>query len=88
MRLVIAAIVTLLLGPALDRAQADPYRWCANYGGGFDDGGFQNCYFMTLEQCQAAVSGVGGYCSPNQFYDGRPVTTPEDLKPRQRRRAR
>jgi hypothetical protein len=50
-------------------AQADPYRWCAEYGGGFDGGG-TNCYFVTIEQCRAAVSGVGGFCRPNPFYTG------------------
>ena len=50
-------------------AQADPYRWCADYTvlGGI---GARNCYFMTLGQCRAAVSGVGGMCIPNPFYDG------------------
>src|ERR1700760_3203300 len=36
-------------------AKADPYRWCAEYGN-FGGGG-TNCYFMTLGQCQAAISG-------------------------------
>jgi hypothetical protein len=64
--------------------QADPYRWCAQYGGiGGDDAG-TNCYFLTLEQCRAAVSGIGGYCVPNPFYDGRPVTTPGTPAPRRK----
>ena len=50
-------------------AKADPYRWCAEYGG-FRGGGGTNCYFATLEQCRAAVSGVGGFCRPNPFYTG------------------
>lgn len=55
-----------------DVAQADPYRWCADYTvlGGI---GARNCYFMTLEQCRATVSGVGGMCVPNPFYDGTPI---------------
>jgi hypothetical protein len=57
----------------INHGQADPYRWCAEYGGGGT-----NCYFLTLEQCRAAVSGVGGFCVPNNFYDGRAVTTPEE----------
>ena len=60
-----------------DTAQADPYRWCALYGGGGQGGG-RNCYFITLEQCRWAISGNGGDCVPNPFYDGRPVVTPED----------
>ena len=65
--------------------QADPYRWCAEYGGGSFGGGGSNCYFMTIEQCRAAVSGVGGFCRVNAFYDGRPVVTPEDRPSRRRR---
>ena len=67
-------------------ASADPYKWCALYNAG-RGGGAQNCYFVTLEQCQAAVSGVGGFCTQNQFYDGLPVRTPEDgVRPAKRKR--
>jgi hypothetical protein len=65
-------------------AQADPYRWCAEYGGGRSGGGGTNCYFMTIQQCRAAISGLGGFCRQNNFYDGKPVRTPEDSY-RQRR---
>ncbi len=69
MRFAVAALVTLIAGLMLDspQAQADPYRWCAQYGG---RSGATNCYFMTIGQCQAAVSGVGGFCRPNPFYTG------------------
>jgi uncharacterized protein DUF3551 len=67
MRLVIAVLVMLVAGSLIDSAKADPYRWCAQYSG---RGGGTNCYFMTFGQCQAAVSGVGGYCRPNPFYTG------------------
>jgi hypothetical protein len=50
-------------------AQADPYRWCADYGGG-GDGGRSNCYFITRAQCEATVAGVGGFCRHNHFYTG------------------
>ena len=59
----------LLYGVSGNLAQADPYRWCAEYGGGRGGGG-TNCYFMTFGQCQAAISGVGGFCRPNPFYTG------------------
>jgi hypothetical protein len=69
MRIGVAALVGLILGLAADAAQADPYRWCAEYSGrGL--GGSSNCGFMTLGQCQATVSGIGGYCRPNPFYTG------------------
>ena len=48
-------------------ASADPYRWCAVGIGG---DGLSNCYFLTLEQCRAAVSGAGYFCRPNNFYTG------------------
>jgi len=56
-------------------ASAEPYRWCAIYGGG-RGGGAGNCGFVTLEQCRATVSGIGGFCQENLFYTGpqdRPV---------------
>jgi hypothetical protein len=75
MRIVILGALALLVSNSIvDRAAADPYRWCADYGIGSDAG--TNCYFMTLEQCRASASGVGGFCRPNGFYDGQPVTSP------------
>jgi Protein of unknown function (DUF3551) len=60
-------------------AQADPYRWCAKYGGG--TGAATNCGFVTIDQCRAAISGNGGYCVPNPFFDGRPIATPSAQRP-------
>jgi hypothetical protein len=45
----------------------DPYPWCAVYGGSFS--GSSNCGFKTLQQCMATVTGIGGSCEPNQFYN-------------------
>jgi hypothetical protein len=53
---------------------AEPYKWCANYGG--DMGGSSNCGFTTWDQCMATVSGIGGSCDINQFYTGPEQTTP------------
>jgi hypothetical protein len=79
MRLALAAALALLAAATSEPAQADPYRWCADYGGRT---GGTNCYFVTLEQCRAAISGMTtGTCRPNPFYDGTPVDAP-------RRRAR
>jgi hypothetical protein len=33
-------------------------------------GGASNCGFVTIEQCRATISGIGGSCEPNQFYTG------------------
>lgn len=71
MRIVLAAFAFLAAGSLFEPANADPYGWCAEYGGG--RGGGRNCYFVTLQQCRAAISGIGGYCTPNQFYTGTPA---------------
>jgi len=49
-------------------AHADPYKWCAVYGG--RDGGARNCGFVSFEQCMATLSGMGGFCQENPFYTG------------------
>jgi Protein of unknown function (DUF3551) len=82
----IASLLIAAAGSFAETATADPYRWCAQYSGGGHGGG-TNCYFITLRQCQETVFGVGGYCVPNNFYDGRPVTTPGERINRGRNRA-
>jgi hypothetical protein len=34
--------------------------WCAHFSTGLND-----CSFYSFQQCTAALSGVGGICSPN-----------------------
>ena len=75
MRIVFAVLISLMAGSAFTSAKADPYKWCAIMGGG-EEGGMTNCYFVTLQQCQATVSGVGGFCRVNLWYDGRPEGAP------------
>jgi len=41
---------------------ARDYPWCEREPG---NGGSLQCRFMTLQQCQAAASGLGGGCSQN-----------------------
>ena len=79
----LAVLTGVIGGSAIETAQADPYKWCALYSAG-RGGGAQNCWFVTLEQCKMAVSGVGGFCTVNQFYDGRPVTTPGEAPRKQK----
>lgn len=62
----IALMASLLLTPPARAAFY--YPWCAVYGG--EDGGGTNCGFSTIEQCRATISGMGGFCAPNQFYTG------------------
>ncbi len=76
-------LLTALALPAVlpSAAHADPYRWCAVYGGR-GDGMTTNCGFVTHKQCMATVSGIGGWCEPNQFYDGRTYDGSEYRPPR------
>jgi hypothetical protein len=78
-----AIVVTLIAMLTVVPAQADPYRWCGIHGGG--SAAITNCYFVTLEQCRASMSGNGGWCVPNQFYDGRGIHAPADPTMRRRR---
>jgi hypothetical protein len=73
MRIALAAIALALIWPA-GHAAADPYRWCAEYGD--DLGGSTSCYFVTLEQCRAAISGNGGFCRQNFYYSGPDAAMP------------
>jgi hypothetical protein len=82
------AAVAVLAGGALlgaTESRADPYRWCADYGGG-DNGGGTNCGFVTLQQCMATVSGIGGFCRENPFYDGIPFDRAPAPKRKPKRR--
>jgi hypothetical protein len=80
-----ALTIALLLCGFAGTAQADPYRWCAQYSG---RDGATNCWFLTYEQCRAAISGNGGFCRVNNFYDGRPIVTPEETYGKARRHGR
>jgi Protein of unknown function (DUF3551) len=70
MRVLVLAVFALgaaILAPHSGGAQyaAEFFPYCAHY---FDKGGSSNCYFSSLEQCRAAVSGVGGYCNGNPWF--------------------
>src|SRR5258707_1148371 len=69
MRLAIAAFAVLTATSLIGDAKADPYRWCADYGGAGRGGG-THCYFVTLEQCRAATGGKGGFSPPTAFSPG------------------
>jgi hypothetical protein len=69
--LALGAVMTIGLIDAATPASAQG-AWCANYSG---RSGSTNCGFYTFAQCRAAVSGVGGFCSPSPYvtYVDRPV---------------
>ncbi|MGE5165401.1 MAG: DUF3551 domain-containing protein [Sphingobacteriales bacterium] len=73
-RTILLAALSVPAALALTPAHAyerpyDPYRWCAVYSG--KGGGASNCGFLTWQQCMDTVSGIGGFCEPNQFYNPR-----------------
>ena len=76
-------ILPMTLAPAWAQAQPfpyDPYPWCAVYSG--RSGGASNCGFSTWQQCMATVSGIGGFCEPNQFYNPRGGSKSRKKQPR------
>jgi hypothetical protein len=62
--LIVLGVAAVMAAPG-SSAQAQNYPWCAQYGGG---NGGRNCGFTTFAQCQADVSGIGGFCEPNTTY--------------------
>ena len=74
MRIAITFLFAIVVASAVEPAKADPYRWCAVYGS-YGGGGVESCYYLTLDQCRASVSGIGGFCKESPWYDGLPVST-------------
>jgi Protein of unknown function (DUF3551) len=62
-KVIVAALVMI---PAVLTQTPASASWCAEYSGGMGDGG-TTCGFSTFEQCQATVSGVGGFCRRSQY---------------------
>ena len=85
MRLRSLMLAALIVPATLASAQGqpfpyDPYPWCAVYGG--RSGGASNCGFLTWQQCMATVSGIGGFCERNQFYNPRGRSKARKKQPR------
>lgn len=59
--MVLAAGIAALTAAGTARAQE--YPWCARY-----DWTTSNCGFVSLQQCLATISGIGGRCEPNPRY--------------------
>jgi Protein of unknown function (DUF3551) len=54
------SLVSIILATlSLSTIGAHAATWCAHYGGA----GGTNCGFHSFEQCEAAISGNGGFCS-------------------------
>ena len=68
---VIVALLVVMIPAVLTQTPASA-SWCAEYSG---LGGTESCGFSTFEQCQATVSGIGGFCRPSQYNDAALVGT-------------
>jgi hypothetical protein len=74
MRLVLACICALMIGSAVDSAQAisaHTGRWCVING----HDNTRHCYFRRLQDCQKAIADGSGLCVPNEKRRGE---MPED----------
>ena len=60
MLIMLSILVAFAIG---SHAQAQTYPWCAIYSKGCT-----SCSFVTLDQCMADVSGIGGFCQQNDWY--------------------
>jgi hypothetical protein len=72
---VASVVITVASGPNPSSA-AVIYPWCANYGGTGKGGyGASSCGSTSFKQCLATLSGNGGTCSPNPWYQPYPPPT-------------
>jgi len=62
----ISIVIVALSSLISTAANAQNYPWCAQYGGSM--GGSMNCGFTSFAQCQADVTGIGGFCIQNNTY--------------------
>jgi hypothetical protein len=73
--LIVVAVLTLAAGIRPGAAMVI-YPWCANYGGTGKGGyGASSCGSTSFKQCLATLSGNGGTCSPNPWYQPFPPPT-------------
>lgn len=79
MKIVAFVLAIVAVTPGLvTRAQAQNYPWCAVLNMG--DAAY-NCGFVSEAQCMASVNGIGGFCQPNNLYQG--PSAPRAPRPRQ-----
>jgi hypothetical protein len=61
--LVLIAFVALSLSTTAASADRNG-SWCANFGTGHSG---INCSFNSMDQCQATLLGLSGWCEPNPY---------------------
>lgn len=65
--LLICAAVAVSLTASMSAARAEiNWPWCVVMAD--KDGLVTNCGFANVQQCQATLSGMNGWCEPNPFY--------------------
>ena len=67
LRIMLVGAALLAATQASQAQSAYDYPWCAQYT---DKVGGQACYYATLAQCMATMSGIGGNCVQNPGYRG------------------
>jgi hypothetical protein len=73
--ILVAAALTIAAGVRPSAAMVI-YPWCANYGGAGKGGyGASSCGSVSFQQCLATLSGNGGSCTPNPWYQPYPPPT-------------
>jgi len=60
------AMLMAMFAPPLPARAETLYPWCAEYAGREDQA--TNCGFVTMAQCMATISGIGGRCYENPAY--------------------
>jgi hypothetical protein len=75
---VLFLIAAALLGETQTGNARSPYSypWCAISDGGDSGGGAMSCYYDTLQQCMATLSGIGGNCVARPYYNAQPTQLP------------
>ena len=72
----LAGIVFTVVASTRPGVAAVIYPWCANYGGAGRGGyGASSCGSTSFKECLATLSGNGGNCSPNPWYQPYPPPT-------------
>ena len=89
--IVLFLIAAALLGETQTGNAQSPYShpWCS-ISSGDAGGGARSCYYETLQQCMATLSGIGGNCVESPYYRAQPTQLPDYsvVKPRHRRHPR
>jgi hypothetical protein len=58
--------------------------FCARVNGGAFSGAYDDCSYMSFEQCRISTIGVGGFCVQNPYYAWRGDPYAADVAPRRR----